>query len=179
VAALTETLIAAALIVAGIGALVVWATRRIVAALARTGEGQSRRQMLEIAAMFAPAMASRAADPRVLLAWQPLAAALRKVYPDEFAALDAAAGRTFPFSAEDIQAAHGKWTADWLAWERLHDGEFKLKAAAAAAELPQGGAVARARVDAVECEKLELYQRRYEEYVRVAKALQALGSGAA
>ena len=33
---------------------------------------------------------------------------------------------------------------------------------------------ARARLDAIEQEKLELYQRRYAEYVRVAKALQAL-----
>jgi hypothetical protein len=32
----------------------------------------------------------------------------------------------------------------------------------------------RARLDAVEQEKLEIYQRRYAEYVRVAKALQAL-----
>jgi hypothetical protein len=34
--------------------------------------------------------------------------------------------------------------------------------------------LARARLDAVEREKLELYQRRYEEYVRVSKALQSL-----
>ena len=34
--------------------------------------------------------------------------------------------------------------------------------------------VLRARLDAVESEKLDLYQRRYQEYVRVAKALQAL-----
>jgi hypothetical protein len=36
----------------------------------------------------------------------------------------------------------------------------------------------RARLDAVEREKLETYQRRYEEYVRVAKALQALSGPA-
>jgi hypothetical protein len=34
--------------------------------------------------------------------------------------------------------------------------------------------VLRARLDAVESEKLGLYQGRYQEYVRVAKALQAL-----
>jgi hypothetical protein len=34
--------------------------------------------------------------------------------------------------------------------------------------------VLRAKVDAIEREKLDAYQRRYEEYVRVAKALQAL-----
>jgi hypothetical protein len=32
----------------------------------------------------------------------------------------------------------------------------------------------RARVDAVEREKLDAYQRRYQEYVQVARALQAL-----
>ena len=30
-----------------------------------------------------------------------------------------------------------------------------------------------ARLDAIEREKLETYQRRYEEYIRVARALQA------
>jgi len=35
-------------------------------------------------------------------------------------------------------------------------------------------ALLRARLDAVESEKLGLYQRRYEDYVRVARALQAL-----
>jgi hypothetical protein len=34
--------------------------------------------------------------------------------------------------------------------------------------------VLRAKLDAVEREKLDSYQRRYEEYVRIAKALQAL-----
>jgi hypothetical protein len=34
--------------------------------------------------------------------------------------------------------------------------------------------VIRARVEAVEREKLDIYQRRYEEYVRVSKALQTL-----
>ena len=74
-----------------------------------------------------------------------------------------------------IQAAPALWTADWLAWERTHDAEFKLKAALAAAELAAAGdsEVARGRVDAVEREKLDLYQRRYAEYVRVAKALQS------
>jgi hypothetical protein len=47
-----------------------------------------------------------------------------------------------------------------------------MKAAAAAqdAESP----ARRARIEAIEREKLDLYQRRYEEYVRVAKALQML-----
>ena len=39
-----------------------------------------------------------------------------------------------------------------------------------------GEAVGHARLDAVELEKLTLYQRRYEEYVQVAKALQSLAA---
>jgi hypothetical protein len=42
------------------------------------------------------------------------------------------------------------------------------------ATVPGGSTVARARLEAVEQEKLDLYQRRYQDYVRVAKALQAL-----
>jgi hypothetical protein len=37
-----------------------------------------------------------------------------------------------------------------------------------------GSDLGRATLEAVEREKLELYQRRYEEYVRVGKALHAL-----
>ena len=48
----------------------------------------------------------------------------------------------------------------------------KLKAGAAEAA---GGADVRAAVAAIEREKLERYQRRYEEYVRIGKALAALG----
>jgi hypothetical protein len=80
---------------------------------------------------------------------------------------------------DEIQAAHAQWTADWLAWERAHDAEYKLKAAAAEADLAAANTpVARARLEATEREKLELYQRRYQEYVRVAKALQALSTAA-
>ena len=63
-----------------------------------------------------------------------------------------------------------------MSWERAHDAEFKLKAAAAEHDLGASGGspVMRAKVDAIEREKLDAYQRRYEEYVRVAKALQAL-----
>ena len=116
------------------------------------------------------------ADPRSILDWEPLARTARQLYAEEFAQLDGALGSTFPFSAERIQNAHARWTAEWLAWERTHDAEYKLKAAAAEEELTRsaGSTVARARLDAVEREKLELYQRRYEEYIRVAKGLQAL-----
>jgi hypothetical protein len=41
-----------------------------------------------------------------------------------------------------------------------------------------GSVAARGRLAGVEREKLERYQQRYAEYVRVAKALQVLGEGA-
>ena len=126
--------------------------------------------------LFAPGIAAAAGDPCALLSWQPLARTARTLFPDECAALDRASGSKFPFSADQIQAAHSRWTADWLAWEQTHDIEYKLKAAEIEAALqgPEGLTLGRARLDAVEREKLERYQRRYEEYVRVGKALQAL-----
>ena len=117
-------------------------------------EEQRRNRELSIATLFAPAIERAREDPRVLLTWQPLASTLRVRFPEEFAALDAASGSTFPFTRDFIAAAHSRWTADWLAWEKAH--------------------VEAGKVDAAERDKLELYQRRYEEYVRVGKALQAL-----
>ena len=160
-----------ALIVAG---AVLWTGRQIAGALKRPDSGD--RQAAELLALFAPAVAAATSDPRAVLAWQPLAVAARTLYPSEFAAIDRAFGGTFPFSPESIERAHARWTADWLAWERRHDGDFKLRAATVAHEL--GGdvhsAFGRARLDAVENEKLDLYQQHYEEYTRIAKGLQAL-----
>jgi hypothetical protein len=127
--------------------------------------------------LFAPGVAAVAEDPRALLTWQPLASTARAMFPEDFAELDRAAGVTFPFSRDQIDAAHARWSAAWLAWERTHDAEYKLRAAAAEEELraSPGSAVLRARLDSVEREKLETYQRRYEEYTRVSKALKNLG----
>jgi hypothetical protein len=159
-----------------VAASIAWAATHVAAELRSTREQAARARTLDVAALFAPGIAAAAEDPRALLTWQPLAAAARKLYPDAFQALDDASGARFPFSLDQIQAAHSQWTADWLAWELAHDGEFKLKAAAAEAEAHGAGGqgLARARVDAVEREKLESYQRRYADYIRVAKALQAL-----
>lgn len=144
--------------------------------LKRAREQAAALRSLDLISLFAPGVAAAVSDPRALLAWQPLAAAARKIAPEAFAELDRAAGATFPFSSEQIQAAHSRWTADWLAWERTHDAEYKLKAAVAEAEVAASGGspLARARFDTVEREKLELYQQRYTEYVQTAKALQAL-----
>jgi hypothetical protein len=165
--------VVAALIIAGAIALAAlaivreWRKARADASLGRTA------QLLQT---FAPGVAAAQNDPRALLAWQPLARTARQVFPDEFAALDRAAGGAFPFGREQLEAAHSRWTAEWLAWERSHDAAFKLKAALVEDELASSGGspLVRARLDAVEREKLDQYQRRYEEYIRIAKALQAL-----
>jgi hypothetical protein len=157
-----------------VAAAVLWAGQRIAGALQRPGRDNG--QSVTLLTVFAPAVAAAVSDPRAVLAWQPLAAAARTLYPKEFADLDRAFGSTFPFSTDAIERAHARWTADWLAWERRHDADFKLKAATVEHEL--GGEVnslfGRARLDAVEREKLDLYQQHYEEYTRIAKGLQAL-----
>ena len=160
-----------------VAAAIAWAglliTGELRAARAAAAAGDRIAALL---ALFAPSLSETQNDPRAFLVWQPIARAARQLFPEELAALDRASGGTFPFPAARIDAAHSQWTADWLAWELAHDTEYKLKTAIAEHELAaQGGSgIARARLDAVEREKLELYQRRYGEYVRTAKALQVL-----
>lgn len=162
----TEVLSLAALLigVAGVAAIV-WGAQLIGTEVRKTREEAARAHTLAIAQMFAPAVNAAHTDPRSVLVWQPLARTARALFPDEFAALDRAAGSTFPLSTDRIQAAHSQWTADWLAWEAAHDAEYKQRAAA---ETDRG------RLDLIERQKLETYQRRYEEYIRVARAIQAL-----
>jgi hypothetical protein len=157
-----------------VAAALMWAALRIARELA-LGRAQGSDRTARLLEIFAPAAAA-GDDPRALLAWQPVAAAARNLFPSEFAAIDKARGATFPFSVDQIRAAHSRWTAEWLAWERSHDAECKLRAAAVEHELGDQVATSygRARMDAVERDKLEQYQRRYEEYTRIAKGLQAL-----
>jgi hypothetical protein len=158
-------------------AAVVWvAGARIVRALAAARDEAARARMLTIVQLLTPGLAAAQSDPRALLVWQPIARLARGLFPEEFSRIDRAAGATFPFDADRLQAAHARWTADWLTWERAHDAEYKGKAAVAEEALAtSGGAIAaRVRADAIEREKLDLYQRKYEEYIRVAKALQEL-----
>ncbi len=152
------------------------AAAKISSELRQARDDQRLSRQLAIATLFAPGIASALEEPRTLLTWQPLAKSLRAAFPAEFAALDAGAGSTFPFTKDMLSSAHSRWTAAWLAWERSHDGTYKLKALAMQHELGSdaGSDLGRAKLEAVEREKLELYQRRYEEYVRVGKALQAL-----
>ena len=157
------------------GALI-WAAVAITREIAAARAAAERGRTLQLLQLFATGIAAADANPRALLVWQPIAQAARRLFPEDCAALDRAAGGAFPFSRDRFQSAHAAWTTEWLAWERAHDAEYKLKAAAAEQEpgASGGSAVARARIDAIEREKLERYQRRYEEYIRVAKALQAL-----
>jgi hypothetical protein len=159
-----------------VAAAVAWAARQIVMELRAAREESARARAAALLDLFAPALTAAQQDPRAYLVWQPLAAIARQLFPAESAALDRAAGGAFPFTTAQVQAAHAQWTADWLAWERTHDADYKLKAVAAIEELAAAGgsAAARGRVEAVEREKIDLYQRRYSDYVRVAKALQSL-----
>jgi hypothetical protein len=163
-----------------VAAVIAWTGLGIVRELAAAREARARDRTLQLLSLFAPGLAAAAEDSRALLVWQPLAATARKMFPPDFDALDQAAGGRFPFSVEQIEAAHARWSADWLGWEGTHDTEFKLKAAAIEAEIASSGASAlgRARLDAVEREKLDKYQRRYEEYARVSRALRALAGSA-
>jgi hypothetical protein len=127
---------------------------------------------------FGPAQAAALHDPKALLAWHPLAEASRKLFPAAFEALDTTTGARFPFPKDVIERAHARVSSDWLAWEKAHDEEYRIKGAAAEHELAaasgEAAGLARARLDRVQHEKIERYQQRYEEYVRTAKALQAL-----
>ena len=159
-----------ALIVAG---ALVWGILHLARRLAPRHARDDR--VATLLAIFTQA-ATAGDDPRTILAWQPFANLARQIFPSEFALIDRARGATFPFSAEQIQSAHARWTADWLAWERAHDADYKLRAAAVEHEMGAGVASSygRARLEAVEREKLERYQHRYEEYTRISKALKAL-----
>lgn len=162
-----------ALLVAGV---LWWGTQQVVGELRAARDEASRARTLALVELFAPAIRDAQSDPRALLVWQPLAKMVRQLFPVECSALDRASGAPFPFTPDHVQAAHALWTTDWLTWERAHDADYKLKAATIEQELAAGGAsaVLRGKLDAVEREKLDSYQRRYSEYVRIAKALQAL-----
>jgi hypothetical protein len=170
-----DLILAAAIVGAAVVFAAVLVSRSRGANAGTAGDDNARR--LQVLALFAPGVAAAAEDPRALLVWLPLASTARALFPDDFAAIDRAAGGRFPFTREHVEAAHARWSAEWLMWEASHDTEYKLKTADAEDELraSPGSPVLRARLDSVEREKLERYQRRYEEYTRVSKALKNLG----
>ncbi len=151
----------------------------IAAALWRVGHVMDHRRreaaVQQLLATFGPAAAAVQQDPRQLLVWYPLAQSSRKLFPQAFSELDKASGGTFPFTRDQVQAAHARCSSDWLVWERAHDAEFSLKAAQVEDDIVRAGGPAspllRTRVAAVEQQKLERYQQRYEEYIKTAKAL--------
>ena len=160
--------------------LAVAATIGVGAILVGNALGARRRdaQLLGLLATFGPASERARADPRVLLAWYPVALAARRAFPQAFMVLDGEARRRFPFGQPELEAAHARWSTDWLDWERRQDAEHRVRREAVEAELERAAEEAapplRARLDALEREKLEQYQRRYEEYVRVSRALKEL-----
>jgi len=164
-----------ALIVAGV---LWWVGQQIVGELQAARNEASRARTLALVELFAPALAAAQHDPRTLLVWYPLATLVRQLFPEECSALDRLSGGPFPFTPDQVESAHARWTADWLAWERTHDADYKMKAAAVEHELAASGGspVIRAKLDAVEREKLDLYQQHYSDYVRIAKALHALSA---
>ena len=111
------------LLAAAVVAYVLW---RIQDELQRQRREATLRHLL---AMFAPGAAAAQQDPKHLLVWYPLAQAGRKLFPEAFKDLDTAAGGAFPFTKEQLKAAHARWTTEWLAWERAHDAEYSLKVA--------------------------------------------------
>jgi hypothetical protein len=140
---------------------------------------QQRREatLQHLLATFAPAAAAAQQDYKQLLVWHPLAQSSRKLFPEAFRELDAASGGAFPFTKEQLKASHARCTADWLAWERAHDAEYAVKAAHVQDEIDrtqgQASPLLRTRLAALDQQKLERYQQRYEEYIKTAKALAA------
>lgn len=124
---------------------------------------------------LAPAAVDVQRDVRLLIAWYPVAQASRKLFPAAFKALDDAAGGAFPFTKALVETAHAQCTTEWLAWERAHDAEFAVKIAEVQDAIDHtpgpASALLRTKLAALEQQKLELYQQRYQEYVKTAKAL--------
>lgn len=156
---------------------VVWGLVRIAGAVRAREAELAGARALQLLSLLAPSVKATYDDPAAILSWHPIVVTARALFPVECAQLDRAAGSPFPFGPDRIQDAHTRWTADWLTWEQAHNGSFKLKVAEAQAELAAMGTdLARARLDAIEREKLDAYQARYGQYVRMSKALQALMS---
>ena len=136
---------------------------------------QEHKEQLMAVLLTASAAAIARAEPRELLAWQSTAKTVRRLFPDVVAELESKGGESFPIPRKVAEDAHAKWTAEWLAWESQHDAEFRKRTSVLEAELKAGGHEhspdGHARIAALEDEKLQSYQRRYEEYVQVGKGL--------
>jgi len=108
--------------------------------VARAVDERRRAATLQgLLATFGPAAASAQEDSRRLVGWYPIAMAGRKLFPEAFRELDAATGGPFPFAKRHLEAAHARCTADWLAWERSHEADHALRAAAVEDEIARMG----------------------------------------
>ena len=140
-------------------------------------ERQNREAaILQLLATFAPSVAAVQRDPTQVLAWYPAAQASRKLFPEAFTELDRAAGGAFPFTKEQLLSAHARCSSDWLAWERANEAEYALKTAEVQDAIERAGHASpllRTRLAALEQQKLQDYQQRYEEYIKTAKAIAA------
>lgn len=166
---MTEVLIGAL-----IGAVVVTAER------ARRERRRQHRERLAALLLTTLAPEAARAEPRGLLAWRAAAEAARRMFPDAVREIERRTGEAFPFPHAVVDDAHARWTAEWLAWERSHDTEYRRRASALEAELQDAAGATpagRARLAALDDERLQAYQRRYEEYVRVGAGLTALKAG--
>ena len=151
--------------------------------LIRESRLQRREQILiQLLNLFAPAIARARENPCEMIAWSDAARGARKLFPDAFRELEAVKGARYPFSHEILEAAHTQWTTQWLSWERKHDVEYKHKAGVVEQEFDHAdaaqAALVRTRLEAIQDEKLQNYQQRYENYVKVSKVLAALGEEA-
>jgi hypothetical protein len=163
------TLAAGLVLIAVVGAV---SARLNVAALRQRRQDA---QMLSLLATFGPVVERAQTDPRALLTWQPMALAARQSFPEAFATLDGDATHRFPFGSALLESAHAQWTSEWLAWEGEHDTDYRRREALLEAKGAEPGAEdIRPALDLLEREKLERYQRQYETYVKVSKALAAL-----
>ncbi len=142
---------------------------------------QEHKDQLMVVLLTGSAAAVARAEPRELLAWQSTADVARRLFPDVIADIESKGGESFPIPRKVIEDAHAKWTAEWLAWERHHDADFRKRTSVLQAELEATGHEhtpdGHARVAVLEDEKLQSYQRRYEEYVQIGKGLMGLLDG--
>ena len=149
----------------------------VAAALLVYESRQRRREelLLRLAVTFAPAIANARKNPNAFVAWSGIARRVRKLFPEAFHQLDSAGNGRFPFSRDLIEAVHAQWTTEWLTWERQHDLEYKQRTQSLELESEglegRSSEIIRSRIEVIEQEKLQRYQERYEEYVRIGKAI--------
>ena len=142
------------------------------------GGSDVMRRCQQLLATFAPAVAAVQQDPRQMLVWYPLAQDEPEgCFPMRSEQIDRGRWRSISVHQGAVEAAHARWTSEWLAWERAHDAEYRVKAAEVQDEIDrtpgQASPLLRTRLAAIEQQKLERYQQRYEEYIKTAKALAA------